>query len=125
MSCCASGHVGGLALSLCVMPHCTHLLQLLVLLHVPLGGVVGSLSLLLEGLVGGHECGLLGQQRGQAPQNPKQQQGEQISLTKKTITKKTTQAALSTPPNNYRQNLLNLQMATWVETDYGSTNSNK
>lgn len=47
-----------------------YLLQQLVVLHVLLGGGAGALGLLLEGFVGGHERGLLGQQRGQATQQP-------------------------------------------------------
>lgn len=47
-----------------------HLLQRLVVLHVFLGGIAGALRLLLEGFVGGHEWSLLGEQSGQATQQP-------------------------------------------------------
>lgn len=48
----------------------SYLLKLLVLLHVFPGGVACALCLFLEGLVGGHECGLLGKKTGQASQQP-------------------------------------------------------
>lgn len=47
-----------------------HLLQQLILVHVLLGGVAGALCLLLEGFVRSHERGLLGEQCGQATQQP-------------------------------------------------------
>lgn len=46
----------------------SYLLKLLVLLHVLPGGVARALCLFLEGLVGGHERGLLGKKAGQTSQ---------------------------------------------------------
>lgn len=48
----------------------TYLLQQLIVLHVLLGSGAGALCLLLESFVGGHERGLLWQQRRKTTQQP-------------------------------------------------------
>lgn len=55
-----------------------HLLKQLILVHVLFGGHAGALCLFFEGLIGGHEWGLLGKQGGNPTQQPahKQKSGQ-------------------------------------------------